>query len=176
MRIKLLFCLALFSCYTVFAQLNQLNTNGKKQGRWLVYLDAKGTKLDDSTKAIYKRYTWFDDGINTIPMGWLTTKDGKIETTGNPAEKGKIVLLNGEYKCYDKAGKLKYVHMFDNGNYVSYKEYFPSGTIQTHFDYTKHCDRQEHSWYMYVYDATGKLLMEECTKKGADGKWPKMKG
>lgn len=174
--LTLLICIGLGNAFAQTTSLNQYDSANKQNGRWLVYLDANGAKVKDSTMAVYKRYTWFDHGVNVYPMGWLTEKGGKIETTGAPAEKGKIVLLNGEYKGYDKDGKLKFVHVFDNGNYISYKEYFPSGTMQTFFDYTKHCDGQEHSWYMYSYDETGKLILENCTKKGADGKWPRMKG
>lgn len=169
------FILAVFSIQAK-AQINQTDAEGKRDGLWLVYLDAAGDKTKDSTKAVYKRYTWHDHGTNVYPMGSLIETGGKIETTGATAEKGKIVLLNGEYKCYNKKGVLFAIHKFDSGHYVSYTEYHPSGSIRTFFDYTKHCDGQEHSWHMYIYDATGKLTLEQCTKKDAAGNWPKMKG
>ena len=169
------FILAVFSIQAK-AQINQTDAEGKRDGLWLVYLDAAGDKTKDSTKAVYKRYTWYDHGTNVYPMGSLIETGGKIETTGATAEKGKIVLLNGEYKCYNKKGVLFAIHKFDSGHYVSYTEYHPSGTVKTLFDYTKHCDGQEHSWHMYIYDATGKLTLEQCTKKDAAGNWPKMKG
>lgn len=174
--LTLLICIGLGNAFAQTASLNQYDSANKQNGRWLLYLDANGAKVKDSTTAVYKRYTWFDHGVNTQPMGTFINSDGKIETTGAPAEKGKIVLLNGEYKCYSKQGRLFAIHKFDNGNYISYTEYYPSGTIHTFFDYTKHIDGQEHSWYMAVYDDTGKLINEDYTKKGADGKWPRMKG
>jgi hypothetical protein len=174
--LALLVCIGFGTSFAQTSSLNKFDSANQKDGRWLVYLDANGAKVKDSTTAVYKRYTWFDHGVNTLPMGDFITKGGKIETTGAPAEKGKIVLLSGEYKCYDKDGKLTGIHKFDNGNYISFTEYYPSGTMLSFFDYTKHCDGQEHSWHIATYEETGKLIGDECIKKGADGKWPRMRG
>ncbi len=169
----------LFGTLFSFSQaekLNQLDANAKKDGKWILYLDAFGAKVD-SSKAVYCRYTYYDHGVHIYPMGNFISKGEKIEAKENDAQTaGKIKVLDGEYKCLDKNGKVKYIHVFKNGEYVSYKEFFDSGEIQTFFDYTKHCKGQSHSWYTYIYDKTGKLTYEDCTCKDAEGHWPKMKG
>lgn len=49
-------------------KLNQLDPNGKKEGKWIVYLDDYWNKVD-SSKASYYRFTWYDHGVNIHPMG-----------------------------------------------------------------------------------------------------------
>jgi len=75
--------------------LNKFDSNGKKDGKWIVYLDRNWKKVDDSTKAIFFRYTYFDHGVNIYPMGECGGKGYKLEpgTVSN-----KAILLDGEYK------------------------------------------------------------------------------
>lgn len=156
--------------------LNHLDKDGKKEGKWILYLDSKGEKLKDSTNAVYCRYTYYDQGVNIYPMGGFITKDGKLESSGNIESNKKIKILDGEYKCLDKKGRTMFIHVFKNGEYISYKAFTESGELQTFFDYTKHCEGQPHSWYLYTYDKTGKIKTEMCVKKNGNGKWPKMAG
>jgi antitoxin component YwqK of YwqJK toxin-antitoxin module len=161
-----------------FAQTEKINqmSNGNKDGKWVLYLDALGGKVD-SSKAVYCRYTYYDNGIHIHPMGNLISKGGKIEAKENSSVTiGKAKLLDGEYKCYGKSGRLEYIHVFKNGEYVLYKEFFETGELSTFFDYEKHCPGQPHSWYMYTYDKRGKITYEGPTCKDAQGNWPKMRG
>jgi hypothetical protein len=153
-------------------KINQLDSAGKKNGRWILYLDAYGEKVADSAMATYYRYTYYDHGVHIYPMGGLTDKKGKIIASKNNNTK----RLDGEYKCLDKNGKIKYIHVFENGEYISYKEFDKSGRLRTFFDYTKHCDNQPHSWYMYLYNDKGDTTYGECIKKDKNGQWPKMRG
>jgi len=59
--------------------LNQMDAKGKKDGKWVVYLDKDWKKVDDSTKALYCRYTYFDHGTNIYPMGPCGGKGYKLE-------------------------------------------------------------------------------------------------
>lgn len=175
--LTLLFLASVLVSFSQTETLNQLDKNGKKDGKWILYLDSKGTKLKDSTDALYMRYTYYDHGLNIYPMGNFITKNGKMELPiSNIESKGKIKLLDGEYKCFDKKGRILFIHVFKNGEYVSYKEFSKSGELQTFFDYTKHCEGQSHSWYLYTYDKTGKIKTEMCVKKNENGKWPGMAG
>jgi hypothetical protein len=155
--------------------LNKFDSNHKKDGKWILYLDSRGDKVPDSTKAAFWRYTWYDHGTHIYPMGGFIDKNGKIEGQQNREAGGKPQMLDGEYKCYEK-GKLKFVHTFKNGEYISYKEYFSSGQICSYFDYTKHFEGQPHTWYIYTYDKTGKLTFEGWIKKDEHGHWPSMRG
>lgn len=156
----------------LFAQvepLNQFDASGKKEGKWPVYLDKNWRKASDSTSAAYCRYTYYDHGTNIYPMGPCGGKGYTLETT--KADK----LLNGEYKWYDSKGRLSSVHMFKDGEYISCKEYFPSGELSQHFDYTKKCDGQAHGWTVFCYNKKGDLILASPTCKDENGKWPVMR-
>lgn len=171
-------CVLLCCSSGLNAQINQLDSAGNKHGKWILYLDNFGNKLDDSTKAVFKRYTYYDHGTHVYPMGGFISKGDKIAAADSLQWKiGKPTTLNGEYKCYDKKGRIKFIHVFENGNYVSYTEFYSSGQKETFFDYKKHCDGQQWSWYMYTYDKSGDVTYQECIHKNpATGKWPKMRG
>lgn len=157
----------------IFAQtasLNQLEPNGKKDGKWAVYLDKDWKKIDDSAKASYYRYTYFDHGTNIYPMGQCGGKNYKLDGVA------KNKLLDGEYKWYNGKGILSSVHVFKNGEYVSCKEYYPSGQVSQFFDYTKKCEGQQHGWTVYIYDKKGNLTLTSPTCKDKNGKWPTMRG
>jgi antitoxin component YwqK of YwqJK toxin-antitoxin module len=153
--------------------INKLNSYNKKDGKWSVYLDSEWNKVD-SNKAIFVRYTWFDNGVNIHPMGAGGAKMEATSTT--PKKVGLFTILDGEYKWYDKNGKLKYTHIFKDGEYESYKEFYPTGELQTLFDYTKKCEGQPHSWTIFIYDKNGNLIKTTGTCKDENGKWPKMRG
>jgi len=55
-----------------------VDSNGKKDGKWILYFDAKGDKVKDSTTAVYWRYTYYDHGVHIYPMGGFIGKNGKI--------------------------------------------------------------------------------------------------
>lgn len=168
-------CFALTIAHGQTEQLNQLDSNGKKDGKWILYLNGYGEKVRDSATAVFWRYTYYDHGTHIYPMGGFIGKNGKIESSSESKQTGKIKMLDGEYKCFEK-GTLKFIHTFKAGEYISYKEFFSTGQICSYFDYTKHFERQPHSWYMYTYDKTGKVTYEGWIKKNEKGQWPKMRG
>jgi hypothetical protein len=173
MKTLLLSAILLFVFATaLFAQpapVNQFDAWGKKDGKWTVYLDKDWGKTTDSTSALYFRYTWYDHGINVYPMGPCGGKNYKLET----ATAGK--LLNGEYKWYDGKGRLSSVHVFESGKYISCKEFFPTGELSQHFDYTKKCDGQPEGWTVFCYNKKGDLILASPTCKDEKGKWPTMR-
>ncbi len=174
--ILLITALSLTTAYGQTELLNQLDSSGKKDGKWILYLNGRGYKVKDSTKAVYWRYTYYDHGVHIYPMGGFIPKNGKIEEPPNNKQIGKIKMLHGEYKCYNKKGKLKYIQTFKNGEYVSYKEYTSTGELESFFDYTKGCEGQPHSWTIYIYDKKGNVIITSPTCKDINGKWPKMRG
>lgn len=172
MRLLFIFLLSspFMLCYSQQEPLNQLDPSGKKDGKWIVYLDDKWNKTD-SSKAVFYRFTWYDHGVNIHPMGAGGGKNSRMEASGALQQAGNIILLDGEYKWYDSKGRLKYIHVLKNGEYVAYKEFYSSGELQAYFDYTRHCEGQPHSWRMYVYDKQGKVISSSYTCK-VNGKWP----
>ena len=169
------FMIGLMTVYGQIETMNQIDNQGKKNGKWIVYLDAKWNKTD-SNNAIFYRYTWFDHGVNIHPMGAGGSKNATMQTASNNSmQTGKLKILDGKYEWYEK-GKLKYVHVLKNGEYVAYKEYNSAGKLITSFDYTKGCEGQAHSWTMYIYDKNGNVMMTTPICKDVNGKWPKMHG
>jgi len=153
---------------------NQFDDKGKKHGKWVVYLDQNWDKVKDSTKALYYRYNYFDHGVSLYPMGPCGKKGWKLESS--PFEGAPSKLLNGTYKWYTKDGKLSSEHILKNGEYVSCKEYYATGELNQHFDYTKKCKGEVHGWGVYIYDKAGKLLMTSWMCRDENGEWPKTRG
>ncbi|MBA3705029.1 MAG: hypothetical protein H0W84_03760 [Bacteroidetes bacterium] len=179
MKIKFILTLLLLTFTSFpFSQtetLNQLDSTGKKHGKWIVYLDTNWKKVDDSTKASMMRYTFFDHGINVYPMGPCGLKNYRLESVyGNYDSNAKIKLLDGEFKWFDGKGKLSSVHILKNGEYVSCKEYYPTGELKQHFDYTKKCEGQSLGWTVYIYDKTGNITLTSPICKDKKGNWPVM--
>lgn len=180
MRAKLSFltgliCLAA-SSWGQSSGLNKLDDKGRKDGKWMVYLDHNWKRINDSSKAVYYRYTFYDHGQNIYPMGPCGKKGYKLESkAGNTSNGEKIQMLNGEYKWYDDKGKLSSVHVLKEGIYISCKEYYPNGEVHQFFDYTRRCEGQEQGWYLYVYDKNGKLKLASPTCKDKEGRWPVMR-
>ncbi|MGQ0827506.1 MAG: hypothetical protein ACT4ON_03820 [Bacteroidota bacterium] len=174
MKTKSIFTILLLSINTfIFSQINQFDAAGKKDGKWIIYLD-KNWKKVDSAKAIFCRYTYFDHGINIYPMGPCGGKNYKLEPTSS--EDKKIKLLDGEFKWYDGKGRLSSVHVFKNGEYISCKEFYSTRELNQHFDYTKKCEGQLHGWAVYIYDKKGNLKGTSFACKDKKGKWPSMRG
>ena len=157
-------------------KINQFDSAGKKHGKWKRYLDAYWNVVDDTNKAVFWRYTFFDHGVNVHPMGAGGKKGWTMESDEKNPSPGKIKMLNGVYTWRDKKGRVIYEHVLLDGVYVSYKEFFKSGKLQTHFDYNKHAEGQPLSWYITVYNESNKIVYEGFTKKNEKGEWPKMRG
>ena len=116
-----------------------------------MYLDYNWKTVKDSSKAVYWRYTYFAHGKEIYNMGNRGGKSSKYDPVNDTTDrKGKLIMLNGEYKTYEK-GKLKYINVLMNGEYVSYIEYDKSGNAKTSIDYTKKCRDEPNSFTVYVY-------------------------
>jgi hypothetical protein len=154
---KTKFILFLFFCLTGFTygqqiSLNQLDSAGKKDGKWIVYLDDTWKEVKDSSDAKYCRYTYYEHGINLYPMGTCGRKGWILAVPAGSSRVGKLTLLDGEYEWHDKKGRLSSAHSFTKGEYVFCKEYYSSGKLMQHFDYTMKYKDQPHTWHMTIYD------------------------
>ncbi len=173
LSLTILLCLIIpLSVLSQGEPMNTVDANGAKHGKWMIYLDANWAQIDDREKAVYVRYNYFDHGVSLYPMGPSGKKGFTLEMDDQTGNK----MLNGTYKWMDKNGKLSATHVFKNGKYISCKEYFPSGQLQQHFDYTKKWGNEQHSWHLTIYDKTGKVVYNFDFHKNEDGTWPKTKG
>jgi hypothetical protein len=175
-QLFLLFLLGITA--TAFSQnLNEYDNKGQKHGKWVRYLDKYWKVLEDSSKAVYFRYTFYDHGLNVHPMGPAASKGYTMVFVGDSSKQNQkgIKILDGEYYWYDTENKLRFVHVLKNGVYLFYKEYYKTGELATLFDYTRHAREQPWSWYCLTFDKQGKVTYEGYTKKTND-KWPPMRG
>ena len=158
-------------------QLNRFDGAGKKDGKWIAYLDKNWKHIDDSANAVYYRYTFYDHGTNLYPMGPCGGKGFRLEMpVDSSKQSGKIKLLDGEYKWYDDKGQLSSTHILKNGEYVSCKEYYPTGQLRQQFDYTKKWQEQAHTWYVAIYDKQGNLKLDYYFHPDKNGRWPATRG
>jgi hypothetical protein len=175
---KIITSLLFFFSFTLLSfgqtdNLNQLDSSGKKDGKWIIYWDRNWRSISDSAEAIYYRYTFYSHGTNLYPMGPCGGKGYKLEKTGEGQDQqSKIKLLDGEYKWYDSKGKLSSIHVFNKGEYVSCKEYYSSGELNQYFDYTKKWQGQEHTWYLTIYDKKGGLIHDYYFRPDKNNLWP----
>jgi hypothetical protein len=176
---KLIVLLFLFTMtfHSYCQDINKYDENGKKHGKWTRYLDKYWKVVDDSSKAVYFRYTFYDHGLNVHPMGPTGSKGDKMIFVGDSSKQTpkQIKILDGEYYWYDSNNTLRFVHILKNGVYVFYKEYYKTGELETIFDYTRHAKDQPWSWYIITFDKQGKVTYEGYTMK-SNGKWPAMRG
>jgi hypothetical protein len=173
----LLLCMLITTLLAQSQELNKLDDKGKKHGKHVRYLDKLWNVVEDSTKAVYFRYTFYDHGVNVHPMGaGGGNKLWKMKSTIDTSKQVGIKILDGEYKWLDPKGRMIFWHCLKNGEYVWYKEYYETGELQSFFDYTKHAEGQPWSWYMIVYNKDGSIKLEEYTKKDSKGNWPTMRG
>jgi len=137
-------------------EINQLDSDGNKHGVWMVYLDNEWAETDKEDAVCY-RYTYYAHGVDTKPMG----PSGKKKWTLSPKipKSSEPVELTGELQWSDKKGIVRSIHIFENGKYLSYKEYDSSGNLEQHFDYATQYKDEPHTYYVRTY------------KKGSEVTW-----
>jgi len=171
---KTIASLLIFLCAGIssFAQtevLNRFDDKGKKHGKWTVYLDATWKEVNDSSKALYYRYTYYDHGENIYPMGGVKKNFTLQSSSGKPKPTpGKPHLLDGEYKWLGKDGNVFSIHQLKQGEYIYCKEFFASGKLSQHFEYTKQFKGEAHTYAISVYDKVGQRK-QYCMRKGPHG-------
>ena len=152
-----------------------LNAQNKKEPvKRTVHMDYTWTLVEDTSKAMFIRYTYMDNGTNIYPLGpW-----GKKHWTLKPdtANISKPQVLNGTYTWYDKKGRKRSEHTYKDGMPRLIKEFRKSGTIEQRFDYSKKCKNQKHGWQLTNYKKSGEVKFTWQVCKDEQGNWPKLKG
>ncbi|MEW6469872.1 MAG: hypothetical protein AB1458_13170 [Bacteroidota bacterium] len=168
--------------------INQFDQNDKKHGKWLEYLDAKWKVLNDSSHAVYCAYNYYEHGQNTfrISFGKEYRLRDKLEITNNDNRAiGKLKLLHGEYKWFDKKGRIVSIDHFENGEHIWSKMYFwergqgywgfykrMTGKLGAYYDFTKMYQNQPNTYYMEVYDKSGNITYYFTRKVNHWGAYP----
>jgi len=156
-------------------KINQLDSIGKKDGKWTEYLNSRWKILPDSNHAVYYRYVYYDHGIKILREMYDNTNK-KLEYIGDTIKKTKPILLDGEYKWYDKKGRLLTDVYYKNGDHVWYKGYtwniftkkLTGKQIHENFDFTKTYHGQPYTAYYEQTDKKGVVTIYYL-RKGKSG-------
>jgi len=157
-------------------QVNQLDSAGKKDGKWIEYLDLHWMEVKDSSQAAYFRYTYYDHGYNVFKSMKYYKEEHlePSENSNNPSATKKCVVLNGEYKWYDQKNRLIAIEFYQNGEYTWCKSYdwgisgdeYKGKKLHEYFDYTKKFEHQPCSFYYESYDRHGVVTKWYMHKDG----------
>ena len=168
-----------FLAHISFSQLpnslNQKNDKGEKCGFWVVYLTDRLIPIKDSTNAFYFAYKFFDgDYIDNIDLIWERKKASKLVIDGATGIKGKPILLNGDFKFYDKKGRLSWEETYKDGRPLMLQTFTfdKKGECSLHeiIDYSKRYNSQIGSYYFEQYGYSNKLLEGKYYRR-QNSKW-----
>lgn len=145
--------------------INQLDTIGKKYGKWIEYLNSKWFAMSDSTKAVFYRYNYFDHGEKIYTEINYKSRHKLVCNDSIKQKNKRLILLDGEYKWYDKKGRLLSDDYFQKGDLVWGKSYtwgifrkkLTGKKIHEYFDYSKKYNGQPNSFYSELYDKDGNV-------------------
>lgn len=159
---------------TAGEKINMPDSNGKKQGKYLEYIDRNWHTTGNIRDAYYSRYSYYNHGTPlTIPANTYTNSD-KLTIDGKDAvnTKGEPKLLNGRYCWYDKKGALKDILTYKDGEIVTDSNYYkaggknkPAGRLCAFFNSTNKYQGQPDSWYVEKYDNDGKVIFKGHFRK-----------
>lgn len=135
-------------CLSQDNKINQFDSQGRRNGKWLIYVDKNWKAVKDTNIASFKLYELFLNGKSNYHL------IGKRKHTGNLGSKIDTInkLLDGEYKWYDKQGILTDWYIFKKGDIVMQKHYSKNGDILDYSDYNITYDNEPYSFGMYLRD------------------------
>lgn len=161
MKISLITLLLTIFSFSLHAQayeqlVNKLDKNGKKDGWWIIYLDANWKEVEHD-KAVYSRYTNYVNGQNMYLMGPCGKKGWRLMSNNAEVKpvQGYVILLDGEYEWLKEDGKISSTHKFNKGWYADCKEYSKSGKLEQHYDYSTKQGGNENTFLFHQYDKKG---------------------
>lgn len=121
--------------------LNQVDSDGKKTGWWLTYLDKNFEVLQDSSGATHCMYNyyWRNKFLYRFGEGYGSKKHPVLFPENDSLRKGNFILLNGVYKTMHENGNVRSVLSASNGILIDFKTYYPNGQIKLKVTYSKDC-------------------------------------
>jgi len=128
------------------------------------YLNANWKVVPDKRDAVFLRYVSFPERKEIF-----YSSKKRLESDSSTIIKSidGIIILNGEYKWYDKKDRLMFHDKYENGERVWGKTYIwgifgkrhKGKSIHEYFDYTKKYDNQPNTFYSEMYDKKGNKTM-----------------
>ena len=157
--------------------LNQKDEFGKKTGFWIIYLTDKLIPTKDSLEASYYAYNLYFFGGDFSFISDCKKekrKASKITVEGTKGAKGKPVLMNGNYKIYNKKGKLVLSETYKNGLPVHFESYYVKNqlkpSINEIINWSEAIDDQLGSYCYTIFRTDDSVYKAACLKK-KEGKW-----
>lgn len=164
MKFKLPFILAILVIYqSAIAQsdtMNRFDANNKKTGWWLVYLDKDLAITEDTKKANYYRYSYFEGKFDYFNMGRISTRKNPVIAPTSFKSNNEIKPLDGEYIANYSNGQGRFILIAQNGKLIEYKEFYKNGILKTRFDYTESCGDSSFHYCIYLYKKDGSLKIK----------------
>jgi|GEM_PF-2052104 len=152
--------LLLVSSATAISQadtLNQLDTNGKKRGWWVTYLDGNLNVLKDSVGATLYMYNYYINDIYLYRFGeGISSKKSPVIFPADTASKrGNFALLHGNYRTKYKNGNTRSDLTAANGFMTNFKQYYPTGQLKFEIIISNDCGApQQHCIIEYKKDGS----------------------
>ena len=132
--------------------LNNYNEKGKRHGYWVEYLN-KELRLVKKEEASFYRYVYYDNGTYLSAPSGFSSKKMICKIDGDKPKKDTLVLLNGIYFLYTKKDKIESKAYYKKGLLVILIAYNVRTSVKSAmFDFTKHYNNQEYSYYIEEYD------------------------
>ena len=121
--------------------LNHLDSDGKKTGWWITYLDENLEVLKDSSGAKLCMYNYYLQNIYLYRFGegYGSKKHPIIFPDNNTSKLGDYILLNGEYLTKYKNGNIRSVLSASEGFMSNFKQYYPTGELKFELIISNEC-------------------------------------
>ena len=112
--------------------LNQIDSNGKKTGWCVAYLDENLKVLKDSGGATHCMYNYYVNDIYLYRFGegYGSKKSPVIFPENNVLKRGEYMLLHGKYVTKYKNGNTRSVLTTSDGFMTNFKQYYPTGQLK----------------------------------------------
>lgn len=162
--------------------LNKYNEQKNKHGYWLIYLTDKLCITENKNDAYYYTILYYDNGYSAD--GFFCNVVCKTRSMSasfiapqTAAVKGTPVLLNGNFKTFNKQGNIILNETFINGvpTIVEDYSYDKNGLYKSKiiYDCTKRFNNQPCSFYVQII-VDEKIKSKYYYGKNNKGKWVKI--
>ncbi len=161
-RYSILTLFVVFNVSLSFCQsdtLNQVDSNGKKTGWCVAYLDNNLKVLKDSSGATHCMYNYYrrDIWLYRFGEGWGTKKSPIMFPENDTLKLGNYILLNGKYITKYPNGNLRSELMTSNGFMTGFKFYYKNGQLNFEVIISKECGAPlQHCFMEYNKDGSFK--------------------
>ena len=145
----------------------QINDYGKNKAI-TVFLNESWKVVENNKDASFLRYEYLiDDKFFPQEIYYSDNYEIKFDTNSQITTPDGIIILSGEYKWYDKHGRLLSHEKYQNGFRVWTKSYrwgffnrkLTGKKIHEYFDYSKMYENQPGTFYKELFDKKGNKSM-----------------